>query len=108
MKKYKEFVNELFEQTPFFPMASKTSLALYFQCKDCKVPKMKINDVLHKCEYCGGDMKEISEVEFYKDLKDNVSPEGWKEIQSKRREFEQDILDLTKLKPESSPRVNIN
>lgn len=72
------------------------------------VKNVAINEILNTCEHCGGHMKEIGEKQFYKILKDNVSPDGWKEIQKKRREIEEDILDLTKLKPESSPRVNMN
>lgn len=35
IKKFDEFVNELFEQTPFLPIVPKSSLALYFQCEKC-------------------------------------------------------------------------
>lgn len=108
IKKFNEFVNELFEQTPFLPIAPKSSLALYFQCEKCELPKLAINEILHSCEHCGGHMKEIDEAKFYKILKDNVSPTGWEEIQKKRREFQEDMLDLTKLKPEESPRANVN
>jgi Zn finger protein HypA/HybF involved in hydrogenase expression len=103
---------KIFEGTwnkTFLPVTSKKFLALYYKCLRCDSPVLSINRVLTQCDKCGSNrLKNISEDEFYENLKSKVSPDGWKIILQKKKEFESDLLDLTLLNPQESPRTNIN
>lgn len=110
LKKFKEFVNEdMWDQNGYFPMTSKSALALYYFCENCKNPILSINKKLNNCLLCdSNNITEIDEQDFYSILKTKVSPKGWNEILRKKEESEFDMIDLTKLNPSDSPRMNIN
>jgi hypothetical protein len=110
IKKFEEFVNEdMWNQDMFFPMTTKSSLAMYYKCLNCGIPYISINKELHFCEECkSSKLQEIGEDEFYKILKTKLSPSGWQTILQKKREIETDLVDLTLLNPSTSSRAMIN
>ena len=104
-----KIIENMWDQETFFPMAPKSSLALYYQCMKCHYPFISINKKLDTCDVCGSHkLKFIEEEEFYKILKSQVSPEDWKIVQLARREADMDMMDLTKLNPMDSPRAHVN
>jgi len=104
-----KIIENMWNQEMFFPMTSKSALALYYQCKKCHRPFISINKKLDTCEACGSHkLISIDEDEFYRILKSQVSPEGWKLVQLARKEAEMDMMDLTKLNPMDSPRAHVN
>lgn len=95
MKKYKEFI---MENTTFafpMPIASKSVLFLYYICNDCKMPFISLNKKMHKCDVCGSiKIRTINENEYYSYIKSIVSPKGWNMIQTKRKEFENELVNI--------------
>jgi DNA-directed RNA polymerase subunit RPC12/RpoP len=96
MKKYKEFIIENIH-ADIFPMtiASKKDLTIYYICQNCNTPLISLNKKKYNCDKCGSNkMNLVDEIEYYSYIKSIVSPKGWNIIQKKRKEFENELMDI--------------
>lgn len=96
MKWIKKFETFDFSQT--LPIASKSTLTLYYHCDECNALWKELNKEVEKCKFCHSDeIEELSEDEWYSAVGDRLDNDEKEDLDSEREKDSNTFLDLYNL-----------